>query len=182
MKDISEQIIPDESGISKLLEDVDLDSSTLDSLAFRSFKLNRSIALHQNASPDLLTKLAQSPDKPTRRNVALNPQTPTGVLIQLAPTFAGEFFLNPAFDFLLMEDPNLLFSLPVGVLKNILKRDDCPFSLLNWATKCGDKSHHLAVVSRTDLPKELLQRISDGPHVKAAEIAAGRLIAGDFKS
>jgi len=180
MTDGADQIILDESGIAKMLEKADLDLPALESYAFRSFKLNRSIALHPMASPELLTKLAQSPDKSTRRNVALNPQTPREVLLRLAPTFAGEFFLNPAFDFLLMEDPNLLFSLPVGVLKNILKRKDCPFSLLNWATKCGDKSHHLAVVSRKDLSKDLLQKIADGPHVKAAEIAAGRLIAGDF--
>ena len=179
---VPDQNILDESGIAKMLEKADLDAADLESYAFRSFKLNRSIALHPNASPELLTKLALSPDKLTRRNVTLNPQAPKDVLLQLAPTFAGEFFLNPAFDFLLMEDPNLLFSLPVGVLKNILKREDCPSSLLNWAIKCGDKSHHLAVVSRTDLSKEMLQRIGDGPHVKAAEIAAGRLLAGDFKS
>ena len=176
-----DQNILDESGIAKMLAKADLDLSVLESYAFRSFKVNRSIALHPNTSPELLTKLAQSPDKSTRRNVTLNPQTPREVLLQLAPTFAGEFFLNPAFDFLLIEDPNLLFSLPIGVFKNILKRDDCPSSLLNWATKCGDKSHHLAVVSRTDLSKEMLQRIAEGPHVKAAEIAAGRLIAGDSK-
>ena len=176
-----EPLVADESEIAKTLEDRALDASTLESFAFRSFKINRMIALHPNASPELLAKLAKSPDKPTRRNVALNPQTSKDVLLNLAPTFAGEFFLNPAFDFLLMEDPNLLFSLPVGVLKNILKRDDCPDSFLNWAAKCGDKSHHLAVVSRTDLTKEILQTIAEGPHVKAAEVAAGRLISGDYK-
>jgi hypothetical protein len=171
----------DESEIARMLEDPELDSCTLESFAFRSFKLNRSIALHPNASPDLLAKLAQSPDKPTRRNVALSPQVPTDVLLQLAPAFAGEFFRNPVFDFLMMEDPNLLSSLPVGVLKNILKRDDCPDSFLNWAAMCGDKSHHLAVVSRKGLSKEILQLIAKGSSVKAAEIAAGRLMAGDFK-
>jgi hypothetical protein len=169
-----------ESEIAKALKDVDLDLSTLESLAFQSFKINRMIALHPNASEGLLAKLAQSPDKLTRRNVVRNPQTSKEVLLNLAPTFAGEFFLNPAFDFLLMEDPNLLFSLPVGVLKNILKRDDCPDSFLNWAAKCGDKSHHLAVVGRTALTRENLQLIASGPHIKAAEIAAGRLISGDF--
>ena len=172
----------DDSEIAKILDDVDLDTSTLERLAFRSFKMNRLIALHPNASAELLARLAKSPDKTTRRNVALNPQTSKEVLLSLAPAFAGEFFRNPAFDFLLIEDPNLLFSLPVGVLKNILKRDDCPDSFLNWASKCGNKSHHLAVVSRVDISKEVLQRIADGPHVKAAEIAAGRLIAGDFKA
>jgi hypothetical protein len=177
-----EPLVADESEIAKMLEDVDLDNPTLESFAFRSFKINRMVALHPNASAELLARLAKSPDKPTRRNVALNPQTSMEVLLSLAPTFAGEFFRNPAFDFLLMEDPNLLFSLPVGVLKNILKRDDCPESLLNWAAKCGDKSHHLAVVNRPVLSKEMLQSIAGGPHVKPAEIAAGRLLAGDFKS
>jgi len=176
-----EPLVLDESEIAKALEDVELDLSTLENFAFRSFKINRMIALHPNASADLLAKLAQSPDKATRRNVARNPQTSKEVLLYLAPTFAGEFFLNPAFDFLLMEDPNLLFSLPVGVLKNILKRDDCPNSFLNWAAKCGDKSHQLAVVSRNDVTKEILQLIANGPNVKAAEIAAGRLISGDFR-
>ena len=111
----------DEFEIARALGNVELDLPTLESFAFRSFKINRMIALHPNASAQLLAKLSQSPDKPTRRNVARNPQTSKEVLLNLAPTFAGEFFLNPAFDFLLMEDPNLLFSLPVGVLKNILK-------------------------------------------------------------
>ena len=175
-----EPLVVDESEIAKMLEDADLDIFTLERLAFRSFNINRMIALHPNASAELLAKLSKSPDKLTRRNVARNSQTSKEVLLYLAPTFAGEFFLNPAFDLLLMEDPNLLFSLPVGVLKNILKRDDCPVSFLNWAAKLGDKSHQLAVVSRADVTKENLQLIASGPHVKAAEIAAGRLISGDF--
>ena len=175
-----EPLVADKSEVAKALKDADLDLSTLENFAFRSFKINRMIALHPNASAQLLAKLSQSPDKPTRRNVARNPQTSKEVLLYLAPTFAEEFFLNPAFDFLLMEDPNLLFSLPVGVLKNILKRDDCPDSFLNWAAKCGDKSHHLAVVGRTQVTRENLQLIASGPHLKAAEIAAGRLISGDF--
>lgn len=173
-------LVADESDMAKMLEDVDLDIPSLESFAFRSFKINRLIALHPNASAELLARLSKSPDKATRRNVALNPQTSKEILLSLAPTFAGEFFRNPAFDFLFMEDPNLLFSLPVGVLKNILKRDDCPNSFLNWAAKCGDRSHHLAVVSRAKISKEALQMIADGPHVKAAEIAAGRLMTGDY--
>jgi len=175
-----EPLFADETEIAKALEDPELDSSILEGFAFRSFKINRMVALHPNASAELLAKLAKSPDKLTRRNVVRNPQTSKEVLMDLAPTFPGEFFLNPAFDFLLMEDPNLLFSLPVGVLKNILKRDDCPDSFLNWAAKCGDKSHHLAVVGRTDVTRENLQLIASGPNIKAAEIAAGRLISGDF--
>jgi hypothetical protein len=167
----------DESGISRALENRDLDSTSLANFAFRSFKLNRLIALHPNADAALLSKLAQSPDKPTRRNVALHPQTPRDVLLALAPTFPGEFFLNPVFDLLLLTEPNLLFDLPVGVLKNILKRPDCPGSFLNWAATHGHKSHQLALVERPDLSREQLELVARGPHVRPAEIAAGRLLA-----
>jgi hypothetical protein len=172
----------DESEMAKMLEDVELDAPTLERFAFQSFKINRLVARHPNVSSELLARLAKSPDKPTRRNVALNPKTSKEVLLELAPTFPGEFFQNPAFDLLLIEDPNLLFSLPVSVLKNILKRDDCPDSFINWAARFGNKSHQLAVVGRFDLTKENLQMIADGPNVQAAEIASGRLMCGDFRT
>lgn len=141
-----------------------------------SVKLDRAIALHANARPELIARLARSSDKQTLRNVVLNPQTPTAILIKLAPKFPGEFFLNPVFDLLLMENPSLLFELPVGVLKNILKRPDCPESFLYWAAKHGDKSHQLALVSRSEVSVELLKHVANGPHVKPAEAAAGKLL------
>ena len=177
-----EPLVADESEMAKMLEDVELDAPTLESFAFQSFKINRLVARHPNASSELLARLAKSPDKPTRRNVALNPQTSKEVLLELAPTFAAEFFQNPSFDLLLIEDPNLLFSLPVSVLKNILKRDDCPDSMVNWAARFGNKSHQLAIVGRSDLTKENLQMIADGSNVQPAEIASGRLMCGDFRT
>jgi hypothetical protein len=141
-----------------------------------SVQADRAIAMHANASPALLDRLAASSDRQTLRNVVLNPQTPITILLKLAPTFPGEFFLNPVFDLLLMENPNLLFELPVGVLKNILKRPDCPDSFLHWAARYGDKSHQQALVSRTYLSRELLEHVANGPHVKPAEAAAGRLM------
>jgi hypothetical protein len=68
------------------------------------------------------------------------------------------------------------------VLKNILKRDDCPASLLEWAIEGGDRSHHLALVDRADVSEEMLRRIAQGPHARPSEIAADRLIAGDFRT
>lgn len=161
------------------VDDPASETSVLEKLLGVSIESNRSIAKHGNASPDMLRRLAQSPDRITRRNVAANPQTPKEVLLELAPTFAGEFFLNPVFDLLLMEDPNLLDALPVGVMKNILKREDCPISFLNWAARYGNKSHQLALVGRSRIARELLEVVARGPHAKPAEVAAGRLMSGD---
>lgn len=141
-----------------------------------SVKLDRAIALNANACPELIARLARSSDKQTLRNVVLNPQTPKAILIKLAPKFPGEFFLNPVFDLLLLENPSLMFELPGGVLNNILKRPDCPESFLYWAARHGDKSHQLALVSRSEVSLDLLKLVANGPHVKPAEAAAGKLL------
>lgn len=151
---------------------------SLESVAGLSAKIDRQIALHQNANAGLLSYLALSKDRVTRRNVVLNPQTPEKVLLKLAPSFPGAFFLNPAFDWLLLENPNLLKDLKQGVLSNILKRPDCPESFLRWAAEHGDKSEQLSVAKRLSTTLDLLKIIAAGPHVKAAEVAAGRLLSG----
>ena len=94
------------------------DLAALSALLGISVQADRAIAMHANASPELLKQLSNSIDKQTLRNVVLNPQTPITILLKLAPTFPGEFFLNPVFDLLLMENPNLIFELPIAVIKN----------------------------------------------------------------
>jgi hypothetical protein len=170
----------DDQEIGRLLDDPGTPSSRLKSLAGRSPKWDRKLAMHPNATTDILEKLAKSADRLTRRGVTLNPQAPKDVLLALAPSFPGEFFLNPAFDLLLLEDPNLLQAMPVGVMKNILKRPDCPQSFLRRAVTFGSRSHHLALVSRESLSREMLQQIAAGPHGPAAEVAADRLMRGDW--
>ncbi|MBK7015065.1 MAG: hypothetical protein IPH39_05660 [Sulfuritalea sp.] len=170
----------DDDEIANLLKDPVTPSSKLRSLAGRSQKWDRMLATHPNAPPAILSKLAKSADRLTRRGVTLNPQTPKNELVSLASSFPGEFFLNPAFDLLLLEEPNLLQALPVGVMKNILKRPDCPRSFLRWAVVYGGRSHHLALVSREALSREMLQQIAAGSHGPAAEVAANRLMRGDF--
>ena len=170
----------DDDEINSLLENPVTPSSKLRSLAGRSQKWDRKLATHPNAATEILAKLAKSADRLTRRGVTLNPQTPKDALLALAPSFPGEFFLNPAFDLLLIEEPNLLQALPVGVMKNILRRPDCPYSFLRWAAVYGGRSHHLALVSREALSREMLQQIANGPHGPAAEVAADRLMRGDY--
>ena len=149
-------------------------------LISRSVRWDRLLAAHPNATGEMLGQLAHATDRLTRRAVAMNPQAPKDVLLKLAPTFAGEFFTNPVFDLLLLEDPNLLDALPVTVIKNILKRTDCPESIMRWAAAHGTRSHHLALVDREFISRAMLQQIAVGPHGPAAERAAGRLLRGDW--
>ncbi len=72
------------------------------------------VANHWIAPPTLLGKLSHSGDKTTRRNVALTANAPKEVLVRLAPQFPADFFGNPAFGSLLLEDPNLPFKIGGG--------------------------------------------------------------------
>lgn len=166
--------------IRQLLDDPATPGAELMPLAGHSPNRDRQLAAHPNALGEMLTQLANSADRQTRRRVAMNPQSPKAVLLKLAPTFPGEFFTNPAFDLLLMEDPNLLNAVPITVIKNILKRGDCPLSMLRWAVVYGGKSHHLALVDRESISRVLLEQIAAGPHGPAAEKAASRLMRGDW--
>lgn len=170
----------DDELIRSLLNDPATANAALSPLVGRSPKWDRLIAIHPKASGVVLTRLAASVDRQTRRAVAMNPQTPKDVLLKLAPTFPGEFFTNPVFDLLLLEDPNLLDALPITVIKNILRRDDCPDSLLRWAAAHGGRSHHLALVDRETISRAMLEQIAAGPHGPAAEKAANRLMRGEW--
>jgi hypothetical protein len=122
-----------------------------------SDKVDRLLAKHPVASSGLLDRLSHSSDKTTRRHVVVNANASKEVLLRLAPQFPGDFFKNPSFDWLLLEDPDLLKNLGRGVLKNILKRTECPESFLRWAADKGSDQEKLAVAMNPQTPKGILQ-------------------------
>ena len=101
-----------------LLNDSATAEATLSSLIGRAPQWDRLIAIHPKASGDVQIRLAVSADRQTRQAVEMNPQTPKYTLLKPAPTFHGEFFTNPVFALLLLEDPDLLNALPITVIKN----------------------------------------------------------------
>jgi len=121
---------------------------------------NRLLAKHPRASSELLEMLSHSSDKATRKSVCLNPNSPKEVLLRLAPQFPSSFFKNPAFDWLILEDPDLLFNLGQGVLKNILKTPDCPESFMRWAVGFGSEDEKLAVAMNVNAPIQCLQELT----------------------
>jgi hypothetical protein len=148
-----------EKEAAKIAKDVASTSRQLDALQGHGEMVGRLLAKHPNAAADLLAKLSHSVDKTTRKQVALNPNAGKEVLLALAPQFPLDFFRNPAFDWLLLEDPDLLFNLGKGVLKNILRRPECPESFMQWATKHGSEQEMLAVAMNPAAPHDALQRL-----------------------
>lgn len=155
----------------------DLTARQLSRMAGRSPSIDRQIARHPSASPALLKRLAKGSDRNTLANVAGNPNAPRDTLLRLAAAYTDEFFLNPAFDLLLMEEPNLLHEkLRPAVLKKILKRSDCPPSFISWAIQHGTSGQQLAVAARPAVTVETLQALARSPHAKAAELAMIKLM------
>ena len=142
-------------------------------LAGRYPVLDRHVARMEQTDDQTLSRLAVSEDRPTLRSVAGNPNTPSDVLFKLAPRFPRPFFRNPMFDWLMLEEPDRIFELGKGVIRNIIRLKDCPKSMIQWAVTHGGDAEMLAVIRRGDAPAEMLQAIAErsSGRVRALAIA-----------
>ena len=143
----------------------------IDCLLGKYPEVDREIAQMQDLKEGELVHLATSTDEVTRKFVTLNPSTPSQTLFDLAPEFPRAFYKNPAFDWLLLEQPDLLFQMRNGVLKHILKLADCPNSFLEWAARNGSESEKLTVARRDKISNEILAIIADNSKGRLAAVA-----------
>jgi hypothetical protein len=147
---------PDVKAATAVAKNPDSTSGQLESAFGASVATDRLLARHLKAPAAMLEKLSHASDKVTRKYVALNANSSKEVLFKLAPQFPGDFFNNPAFDWLLLEEPDLLVHLGHGVLKNILKRPDCPVSFMQWAAARGTEPEKLAVAMNPQASNDAL--------------------------
>lgn len=142
-----------------LAKDPEVDPGALEALAGTGEAIDRALAKNPKSSAALLEKLSHSSDKTTRNYVVLHPNSPKEVLVKLAHQFPADFFKNPAFDWMLIEDPDLMQRIGGNVLGSLLKRPDCPQSFLNWAVKHGTEKERLAVAMNSEASIEALQQL-----------------------
>ena len=143
----------------------------IDCLLGKYPEVEREIAQMQDLKEEELVHLAKSTDEATRKYVTLNPSTPSDTLFDLAPEFPRAFYKNPAFDWLLLEQPDLLFQMRNGVLKHILTLSDCPNSFLEWAARNGSDSEKLTVARRDKISNEILAIIASHAKGRVAAVA-----------
>ena len=164
--------------LKKTANDPSTNSGDLEALIGKGDVLEALLAKHPNATAEMLRKLSQSKSQITCRNVVLNPNIPRDVLIGMASRFPGDFFKNPMFDWILLEDPDLIERLKKeGVLENTLKRIDCPESFLRAAAKSGNFQDRLSATMNPSLPGELLAILAEKDDLigtLAREVVAGR--------
>lgn len=102
-------------------------------LAQRSRELAQIVAQNPGADSELLRELAAHSDLEVRRGVAGNPNISIELLFKLGEEFPKQLLENPSLLLLLLENPNLLDSLPRPVMESILKQEQIPASFLTWA-------------------------------------------------
>lgn len=131
-------------------------SDRLTELASITTDLARIIAKNPSATPKLLIKLSASCDFTTRLHVTLNPNTPTGVLLELGRAFPEQLLRNPRYPLLLQENPNLL----AGTLQNLLKLEGLPTYVLEKFAKHHNVWVRAEIAINSNTPATILEELA----------------------
>ena len=117
-------------------------------------------AADPSTTPEQLADLAQHPDRAVQAQVARNPNTPPDLLLRLVEPLADEVLTNPAFDLLLLTEPNLWGRLPELALRACAQSPRCPNAMLDWALAhtCGPQVRARLILN-LNLPRERRQTL-----------------------
>lgn len=145
------------------INDPNCSSEELETLVGKDKEIDRIIASHVNAGAETLKKLARSNDTQTKEYVTGNPNTPRALLLNvLAEDFPKAMLLNPAFDLMVLENPDFLVDIYSSTLAAILRQAECPASIVEWAfTRFSQQD---------DFSPEILNAIAQNPSVKVSMI------------
>lgn len=130
------------------------------------------LSLDPHLSAAELTRLATSPDVPTRRAVAAHPNTPAPVLGRLGAEFPDEVLANAALPLLRLAEPGLLQSWPPATLERLVTAAEAPDWLLTLAAQHAKIDVQLAAVTRPALPPAALSALAESPFWTIREYVA----------
>lgn len=122
-------------------------------------KLASLVAVHPNATPDLLLELSHSADKAVRKACTSNANTPVEALLELGSQFPEQLLENPVFDLLLLAHPGLFEELPTATLNSLLKRDQVPVELIRWAWKHRGESTIHSLLMNPNTPADVVEEL-----------------------
>ena len=132
----------------------------------------RQLAKGETTAPEVLAQLATNEDRETRRSVAENPNTPTGILLKLGAEFPEELLNNPIFDLLLLEKPNLIEDIPIKTLRNLIKQDNVPESfIIECAERESDEDLLLAMTVNPTISRSVLEKLHQSKFGEVSEAA-----------
>ena len=154
-----EQLHPDSETLIQEATDDKTSPDRLRELAKIGQTLARLVAANPNANPDLLAELASRDDREIRRAVAANPNTPTETLWKVGEQFPDEVLDNPVFSLLLLEEPNLVETIPGETLVSFLMCSTVPVSFMERTTVRVTEQLNFALTINPQTPKRILEKL-----------------------
>lgn len=150
-------------------------------LAQMGLDFARRVARNASADSELLQELSFHRDAIVRQGVTSNPNTPTGVLLQLGAEFPADLLDNPVFSLLILENPNLVNEMPIATLRSVLRLPHVPFFFIEQAADKADHEVQLALAMNLQTPQKVLERLthSNSPEVSQAACLHVNLV-GEF--
>lgn len=123
--------------------------------------VQHAVAKNPHTPPKALKKLGSSRDKYIRKAVAGNPNTPADIMSGLGGQFPMELLGNPALDLLLLENPDLFSEMPIGTLRSLAKRENCPEGLLVYMAREHHQDENLqrSLVQNPNTPRKVIEQI-----------------------
>ncbi len=173
----------------KMARDLKTQSIELVSLYGISVDVDRTLALHPNASSSLLSSIAQAQDKLAKKFVLVHPHLSLGDFFLLAAKFF-EILINSPHLHKLTDDQIFRLSLLVNKKQwsRLLAEIDCPVNVLLWAAKNGDHKTRMLLAKRHVVPlpvKEILQSVDGAAALEASKprgliLNSKGVLVGDF--
>lgn len=119
-----------------------------------------------------LVKLAYSPERGVRQQVAAHPNTPAAVLGQLGAEFPSEVLHNPALPLLRLAQPGLMAGWRPRTLEAMTAQPDAPEWLLRLAATHSIIDVQLACVTHPALSADVLSSLAQSPFWTIREYVA----------
>ena len=139
-------------------------------LAGHAIEVDRALALHPNATAELLESIMYAEhedgnfDREVRTAVVRHPNVSTATFRELSTSYPKEAVTNPSMDALLKADPQILEG-----CSHLLELDGCPESWLKRGVSSTSYSVRLQTLRSPNLPEKLRARLSPETLVKEAE-------------
>jgi hypothetical protein len=126
--------------------------------------VDRLLAKHRNASPDLLEKLSFHEDKIICENLVSNSAVTREILVRLGPIHKNALFSNPSLGIFLKKDKNIPFEFDGDGLNEILKSEMCPDVFVDWLVKFGSEENQAAYLARKDRRLSAIKKLFTSKH------------------
>lgn len=134
------------------------------------------IASDDRSPPSLLVALSKVCTDELREMLAGNPGAPGDVLLALIGQYPDTVAANPAFEWLLLENPKLLAEIDEKIAASMIASPRCPSVLIDRVVREGGKAAQLAVLRRHDLTRDHAELLSRSRYPRVAENAQSALV------